>query len=215
MNRFVYTVFKAIALSMIFVFVWDLGFYLYRAISLNNRVENIISSMERTISENNYMPASDSKLYRAMFQSLGADFNGGDTDTNKFVRSVAVNSSTGGYPSASNAYLVGTTLTDSDMNESLKNTGVAIRGDISYPANYGDIMALDVKVEIVVPIWGFGSSGTLANEDFGSDKSQLSTTKAIEGDDYGSRNWNRQEFRHRVFGYRRYIPCMHYQRLTT
>ena len=48
MNKLVYTVFSTLAFAIIFVFVWDMVFYLYRVNSLNTRIENITSAMQNT-----------------------------------------------------------------------------------------------------------------------------------------------------------------------
>ena len=75
MNRMVWCVFKAVALSMIFVFVWDMGFYLYRTFSLNQRMEMLMPSMTKVVQENNYLPEKEAKVYEELFKTIARNYN--------------------------------------------------------------------------------------------------------------------------------------------
>ena len=77
MNRLVYSVFKAIMMAIIFVFVFDMAFYLYRAISLNSRMQSISTSLQKVVMENNYLPSETATMYQHLFGQLIEDFNGG------------------------------------------------------------------------------------------------------------------------------------------
>ena len=77
MNKLVYSVFKTIAFAMIFVFVFDMGFYLYRVFSINQRAENILTSMQKVVMENNCLPQEDAEMYQQILEHMAADFNGG------------------------------------------------------------------------------------------------------------------------------------------
>ena len=88
MHRLVASCFKAIMFSIIFVFVFDMSFYLYRVISLNSRRESIMTSMQKVIMENNYLPDGSYKLYENIFSKLASDMNqGGEV----FIRGFNIN----------------------------------------------------------------------------------------------------------------------------
>ena len=64
MAKLTYTVFKTIMLAMIFVFVFDMGMYLYRTASLTQRMQNIMTSMQRVVQENNGLSPENYEIYK-------------------------------------------------------------------------------------------------------------------------------------------------------
>ena len=77
MNKLVYICFKTLALSMIFIFVWDMGFYLFRAFSLDQRMKNHMTSLQKVVMENNYIPQSTYDEYARLFGAMQAQYNNG------------------------------------------------------------------------------------------------------------------------------------------
>ena len=75
MNKLVYSVFKAIFIAIIGVFVFDMVFYLYRAFSINTRMENITTSMRKVVIENNYMPEETAQVYQQVIGQMVSDYN--------------------------------------------------------------------------------------------------------------------------------------------
>ena len=78
MHKLVYSVFKTIMVAMILVFAFDMIGYLYRAMSLNQRMENIMVSMQRIVAENNGLTPDAYSMYEDMFIQLAKDMNGDD-----------------------------------------------------------------------------------------------------------------------------------------
>ena len=87
MHKIVYSVFKTIFLSMMLIFVFDLGFYMYRALSINGRMESLMTSMQKIVIENNYLPEQDYIMYKSIFQQLADDMNQGDV----FIAGIGLN----------------------------------------------------------------------------------------------------------------------------
>ncbi len=135
-------------MSMIFVFVFDLGFYLFKTLNLNQRMESIMVGMQNTVMENNYLPEASYLMYETMFKQLATDMNGSGNDV--FIQGFNIN-----YDH--NA--------DLDSFDSLKvqrsgsfQTEI-LRKRMDTPAYYGDVMVVQVQVGIVQPMWDFGGNG--------------------------------------------------------
>lgn len=176
MNRLVYSVFKAIMMAIIFVFVFDMAFYLYRAISLNSRMQSISTSLQKVVMENNYLPSETANMYGQLFAQLITDFNG------------SVNPLTGeqtDYYSWEDGKLV---KNDSDVNDNFisgmhwnytdEATGVSgmnqttkvyryngsaftptdiplVVNKMCDPADYGQVMIVQLRVGVYQPLWGW------------------------------------------------------------
>ena len=189
MERFVLNIFKAIMFSMIFIFAFDIGSYLYRAFSLDQKMNNIMTSLQRVVMENNYLPQEAYEEYAGLFQMLKDDYNGVDATAN-------VNGS-----QYQDRFIEGF---DMNFNDDLKvngavnldnyfDSGILVK-KMDTPADYGDIMAVQVAVQIYQPIWGF-------------DFNKLDTQN-----EYSSVNMNRV-YRTHWMAYTYYVPCLHYQRV--
>ena len=77
MYKMVYQVFKTIAIAMVLVFVFDIVLYLYRAYSLNQRMESLCVSIQKVVSENNYMPEGQYNMFMRLFDDMADSFNSG------------------------------------------------------------------------------------------------------------------------------------------
>lgn len=150
MNKLVYSVFKAIMLAIIFVFVFDMVFYLYRAISLNSRMQSISTSLQKVVMENNYLPSETANMYGQLFAQLITDFNVKDN----FILGIHWN------------YL-DDAIGISGMNEKTKvyryNGSKFTPTDIPLvvnkmrdPADYGQVMIVQLRVGVYQPLWGWG-----------------------------------------------------------
>lgn len=218
MNRMVWCVFKAIALSMIFVFVWDMGFYLYRTFSLNQRMEMLMSSMTKVVQENNYLPENEAKVYETLFKNLAGsmnvsrkvirDINGTATGTKGKVIKVEDNETEGdfvngfqwNYHKGSKGTVNYTnSLLDinadvTDVNGNKKNRNVLVRY-MDKSACYGDIMVCYVSVYVNTPFWTFQT---------GKDEGRYNLTT-------WTRNFTHTETK---LDYVYYVPCMNYTSIT-
>jgi len=188
MNRLVYQVFKTLAMSMIFVFIFDMSAYLYRAINLNQRMENYMISMQRVVMENNYLPDGEYKLYETLFTQLAENMNTSDTFINGFI----INYTHGAVNTI-------TSLTAEKYNTELgttQNTNI-LRSRMDTPADYGDVMIVQAIVEINQPTWGFTNGDSRSSVDFNNDR----TSSLLEP------NKTR-------FSYTYFVPCLKYQSVT-
>lgn len=225
MNRLVYSVFKAIMLSIIFVFVFDMVFYLYRAISLNSRMQSISTSLQKVVMENNYLPSETANMYGQLFAQLITDFNG------------YVNPLTGeqiDYYSWEDGKLVHIIKDDkfkydssinnddfiSGMHWNYKDEATGVSGmkqttkvyryngsaftptDIPLvvdkmcdPADYGQVMIVQLRVGVFQPLWGWGTADGTYNYN-GEDG-----TKWVRNATGASTE----------FVYTYYVPCLQYK----
>lgn len=170
MNRLVYSVFKAIMMAIIFVFVFDMVFYLYRAISLNSRMQSISTSLQKVVMENNYLPSETATMYQHLLGQLIVDFNGGsysigadgslslnDSDeSNNFISGMHWNykdDATGvsGMSETTRVYRYnGSTFTPTDIP--------LVIDKMCNPADYGQVMIVQLRVGVFQPLWGWGTA---------------------------------------------------------
>lgn len=197
MNKFVWSIFKTIMLAMIFVFVFDMGAYLLRALSLNQRMENTMVSMQKTIMENNYLPEGSYEMYKAIFIGIADDFNGTDSKgANHFINGYNLNYGNDAVDTLSDIRATRYNASGS------ATTGSILRKDMKIPASYGDVMVCQVSVQVNQPTWGF------------------TNTHNIEGGKHSAVNWNNDRTDSSLkpkttwFTYTYYIPCLKYQSVT-
>lgn len=170
MNRLVYSVFKAIMMAIIFVFVFDMAFYLYRAISLNSRMQSISTSLQKVVMENNYLPSETATMYQHLFGQLIVDFNGGsysigadgslnlnDSDiNNNFISGMHWNYKDGatgisGMSETTKVYrYTGSTFIPTDIP--------LVVTKMSDPADYGQVMIVQLRVGVYQPLWGWNTA---------------------------------------------------------
>ena len=80
MHRIVFKSFMAIVYAILFVVIWSVGFYIFKAYALNSRMENIMASMQESVSRDNYLTPESYTMYERMLMDLQNDMNvGGDT----------------------------------------------------------------------------------------------------------------------------------------
>lgn len=214
MHRMVLQVFKVIALSMIFVFVWDMVFYLYRAFSLNQRMESINVSLQKVVSENNYLPVGQYNMFNSIYNNIGESFNepgSKGNDINDFI-----------------VYADSTHAVQLNYEQPAQNTkpikGFKVEGDravevnditkkqLNQPADYGDVMCVQATVRVNQPIWGFlGGDAHNANNWSKVDKSEIGTL---------DEKWRYSDAQGNIgdgtttFTYTYYVPCLKYQSVT-
>lgn len=193
MNKLVYTVFKTIMISMILIFVFDMVSYLYRAMSLNQRMESIMVSMQRCVMENNGLNESAYNMYKGIFSQLACDMNG-DTNGNG-VRDAGEQWFINGYwinygTPARNCL---TTIQSKRQNSSGTLQAVNIlHSDMKNVASYGDVMTVQVGVQLNQPSWGFVDNSYSGNDWQNSVTSNKIAQKTTE------------------FWYTYYVPCLRY-----
>ena len=224
MNRMVWCVFKAIALSIIFVFVWDMGFYLYRTFALNQRMEMLMSSLTKVVQENNYLPEQDMNLYKTLFENIAYSMNGdkskyldNDEDTGanyQFVNGYTWNYD---YSCAGTDYtnkLEDVKATVTDVNGTTEPRNILVR-TMDKSACYGDIMAVYVSVNVNTPFWTFDNT-TSTFDSANNTQNVSSNGKVSDGD--GSRSidhWHRNlKYSTVTLDYLYYVPCMNYTSVT-
>lgn len=188
MHKIVYSVFKTIFLSMMLIFVFDLGFYMYRALSVNGRMESLMTSMQKIVIENNYLPEQDYIMYKSIFQQLADDMNQGDV----FIAGIGLNYDKDATGTGVLTDLISTDSTGHDRHLLVKR--------MDKPAQYGDVMICQSKVKITQPIWGFGTENHhMADDSFVDYQGQDSTY------------WNRVGYRTTTLYYTYYVPCLNYR----
>ena len=224
MNRMVWCVFKAIALSIIFVFVWDMGFYLYRTFALNKRMEMLMSSLTKVVQENNYLPEQDMNLYKTLFENLSYSMNGdkskyldNDEDTGENYR--FINGYTWNYDSSCAGTDYTNALQDVDatvtnVNGTPESRNILVR-TMDKSACYGDIMAVYVAVNVNTPFWTFDNT-TSTFDSANNTQNVAMNGKVSDGD--GSRSldhWHRNlKYSTVTLDYLYYVPCMNYTSVT-
>lgn len=205
MNRMVWCVFKAIALSMIFVFVWDMGFYLYRTYALNQRMEMLMSSLTKVVQENNYLPENEKEVYDTLFRNIADMMNGDkskyDNDSEKtgsdyqFVNGFQWNYSKNSKGTINYANKVDDIMADvTDVKGTTNNRNILVRS-MDKSACYGDIMLVYVSVNVNTPFWTFQT---------GKDEGRYNLT-----------TWSRNvAYSNVTMDYVYYVPCMNYTSVT-
>ena len=204
MNKFVFNIFKTLLFSIIFIFVVDMVFYMYRALSLNQKMNSIMTSMQKVVMENNYLTERDATTYTAIFNQLIDDYNGrgngyagartGEERTatwsedGGFINSIRWNYGTdAAIPNIDRSDFVTKDYTRSDSAISNRNILKTDMKDTT--ANYGDVMVVQVQVDMVSPLYEF-----------------LNPSYRYDPDDV----LNRQNVINTVT-YTYLVPCQHYQ----
>lgn len=207
MNRLVYSVFKAIMMAIIFVFVFDMTFYLYRAISLNSRMQSISTSLQKVVMENNYLPSETATMYQHLFGQLVADFNGGsytvsngnlsfnDSDSSdNFISGLHWNykEDVTNISTANDAKATVYRYRNSSFVE--QQIGLVVK-KMNQPADYGQVMVVQIRVGVYQPLWGWGTANGIYkyNGEDGTQWVRNSTGASTE------------------FVYNYYVPCLQYR----
>lgn len=207
MNRLVYSVFKAIMMAIIFVFVFDIAFYLYRAISLNSRMQSISTSLQKVVMENNYLPSGTATMYQHLFGQLVVDFNGGsytvsngnlsfnDSDPNdNFISGLHWNYKTNATNISTANNAKATVYRYSNSSFVQQQVDLVVK-KMNQPAEYGQVMVVQIKVGVYQPLWGWGSATGVYkyNGEDGTQWVRNSTGASTE------------------FVYNYYVPCLQYR----
>ena len=187
MDRFVLNVFKGIMISMIMIFAFDLLSYLYRAMSLDQRMLNIMTGMQRVVMENNYLPDESLNQYAEIFTSMADDFNGGKAV--KITGSQSTN-----YESNIFVSKISLNYEDDAIGDFSHITNCNCK--LNTPGEYGDVIVVQAQVAIKQPMWGFNN--------------QRNTTA---GGELSMSNFNREGYGENILTYTYLVPCLHYQRI--
>ena len=207
MNRLVYSVFKAIMMAIIFVFVFDMAFYLYRAISLNSRMQSISTSLQKVVMENNYLPSETATMYQHLFGQVVVDFNGGsytvsngnlsfdDSDSSdNFISGLHWNykEDVTNISTANDAKATVYRYRNSSFVE--QQIGLVVK-KMNQPADYGQVMVVQIRVGVYQPLWGWGTANGKYeyNREDGTQWVRNSTGASTE------------------FVYNYYVPCLQYR----
>ena len=220
MYSMVFKVFKTIAFAIIFVFVFDILMYIYRFATFNNKVENITTSMQKVVMENNYMPAEQAFLFKQMFYRLAYDYN---APNGAAMPAVTTTSNTLPFNMQDGAFVLfcdwnygdnavfpgGTTpiqVVDATGNIVHQQMGITASG--GEVGDYGDIMIVQVRFLLAQPMWNFMHSNftriTAADTATGGTGDQNETTPA-------------QRIANRFItevDYNYYVPCLQYKSVT-
>lgn len=217
MNKLVYSVFKTIAFAMIFVFVWDLAFYLFRVAVLNQRMDNIMTSLQKVVTENNYLPSESAEVFKQILYAMATDFNSGRTFTNAnnaqnedFIEAIGWNVGQSAtvvsgmeHLSANRSYWNGSGWQDRSVQ--------ILHKDMGKPGAYGDVQTIQLYVKVVMPFWGFSTSSS----DRANNGIQATGQGIAAGGERSAAAWNRNSRAKRVvFTYTAYVPCLKYQSVT-
>lgn len=221
----VWCVFKAIALSMIFVFVWDMGFYLYRTYALNQRMEMLMSSLTKVVQENNYLPANEAEVYKTLFKNLAntmnvhnkilRDENGKEVKETEnendgdFINGFQWNYASNSKGTVNYANKVDDINADvTDVRGTTKNRNILVRS-MDKSACYGDIMLVYVSVNVNTPFWTFTTGSPKAKDTATNGKAwEMDTTR-------GADTWSKNvAYSNVTMDYVYYVPCMNYTSVT-
>ena len=224
MNRMVWCVFKAIALSIIFVFVWDMGFYLYRTFALNQRMEMLMSSMTKVVQENNYLPEQDMNLYKTLFQNIAYSMNGdkskytnNDETTGENYRFVNGYTWNYDYSCAGTDYtnkLPDVDATVTNVNGTPESRNILVR-TMDKSACYGDIMAVYVAVNVNTPFWTFDNTTSTFDSAHNTQNVSSNGTVSDGNDSRSIDHWHRNlRYSTVTLDYLYYVPCMNYTSVT-
>lgn len=172
-------------MSMILIIVFDVTSYLYRAMSLNQRMESIMISMQKVVMENNYLPEESYDMYKNMFKQLAEDMN---SNGNTFILGYNMNYKKKPRGGQNKGYLADNTLAGMLGMSSISKEN----WDMNLPARYGDIKIVQVQVGINSPVWEITHNT--------SDGKQVDVNKLADNCT--------------IFTYRYYVPCLNYQATT-
>lgn len=180
--RTIWLVFKVLAASMILVFVFDISAYLIKAYTLHQRMNNLATSIQRVVMENNYLPYSEYKLFDAISKDICLSLNGiNKNEANKTHREsssrnnfiicehpsigdgIKINAyyDTNGNPVTKSKYLNGSSAPSDirfNINGSAKIVFSSSKGryvNLAEPAEYGDCKYIELVANIIQPMWGF------------------------------------------------------------
>lgn len=176
MHRIVANCFKGIAFAIIFVIVWDLGFYLWRANALNQRMESIAVAMQEVVSKNNYLPKGDAEMFKSVLTEIQNDMN---------ISDVFINAMDWNYKDSS-------VFNSSTLNSNLGNSGNKLIRQMNCPADYGDVMVIELKVSVNASFWNQVDTATKGN----SSETFVPNKRGI------------------VFTYTYLVPCLKYTTVT-
>lgn len=215
MHRMVIQVFKAIAFAMIFVFVFDMAFYLYRVYVLNQRMESINVSLQKVVSENNYLPEAQYKMFNAIYNNMARAFNGGSGKGDDYSDYDHSGDDFVVYKDGNNAvklnYGQNNALSSSDIANKFNISDATfirdyLEGNMALPADYGDVMIVNAEIAVNQPLWGFVRSGKMDADSWQKvskrDKDRLRDSNKISGDGTVT------------FTYTYFVPCLKYQSVT-
>lgn len=212
--RMIYQVFKVLAMAMVMVFVFDIVFYLYRAYSLNQRMESMCVSLQKVVSENNYLPEGQYNMFMMLFDDMADSFNSGYVTNDDGTVTKVDESSLDTTQQKINKFIV----RQEDGHAVRLNYGQAPEGgtptitdvtvgsDLSKPLDYGDVAYIQAKVEVKQPVWGFLNAGGGYNysghHGTGADQLQNSNTSTAIDE------------KTTEFTYTYLVPCLKYQSVT-
>lgn len=215
--RTILSVFKTIALSMVLVFVADIVIYLYKAFQLQQRIESLAVSMQRTVMQNNYLPESEYKMYTAVFKQIAQTMNGKNkSEEDKLGREKKANNFIDGNITMNYDATIGNTPAITGLTAS-SNISTQVNGtsydlfninspksvNLATPAQYGDLKYIQIKVTIKQPVWGFVSGG-------GSGREHSSANWTSNGSSRGAGLGHPTTTL--CFSY--FVPCLHYNAIT-
>lgn len=131
MHRIVYGAFKAIFMSVLFIVIWDIVFFLMRAEMLNQRIESTMVTMQQEVARNNYLPTDSYKMYKGILVGIANDMNGDKPGS--FVNGYNIN-----YKHECNA----------DYSNAMKTAGLTPVKRLDTPGNYGDVAVIELQVSV-------------------------------------------------------------------
>lgn len=148
MHRIVAGAFKAIFMSILFVIIFDVLFYIARVEMLNQRIESTMVTMQQEVSKNNYLPVDSYIMYEGILRGIATDMNG--SQPGSFVNGFNINYN----HNCNSAY-----------SQAMRNAGLTPSVKLNTPANYGDVAVIELTVQVNALTWGYNRSADgAANE---------------------------------------------------
>lgn len=155
MNKTVWTAFKAVAFAIIFVIVWSVAFYLFKAYSLNQKIESLMVTMQQEVSKNNYLTNSTYTMYEELLVDIAETMNGNEAGS--FVRGFNINYN---HPSTF---------------QPMSSGGVNYVTQLDTPGNYGDIAVIELQVTMNAIEWFYDPAEDGAANQVQTDNDALTT----------------------------------------
>lgn len=212
MHRLTYSVFKVIMLAIIGIFLFENLSYLYRALSINARLDSIGSSLRFIVMDNNYLPEEDANMYRNIILKIINSYNETPATvdvTGKFhiptsSQNDFIKSFTWNYKSNATGDMAGLDSIERQIKLYKGKTWgfdkrKALNLDMSKPRDYGDIQTIQLKVGVYQPMFGWAKTNSAK---------EIENSKA----DHTADNFRLNRLgKSTEFIYTYFVPCLKYK----
>lgn len=200
MERVVYSCFKAILISILLIFAFEIIGYLYKCMVLNSKMNVLMQSVQTTVAENNYLPSENYNTYKTLLTIIVNEMNGqsGSTLVDKipgqhwFIDAATFNYTTDAINTAGTVQAI--------RNGSTINV---LQKKMNTPAAYGDVMVVQARVIVEQPSWGFTTNANNNGDSFVNGQDGATITRGIAAGGHVPTT---------EFVYTFYVPCLNFKK---